>query len=112
MAVAPLLRAWLRRLRGSGVRFVMRNRWLGFAEAGGDRHRLRFATPQGEATVAARAVLLALGGGSWAKLGSDGAWVPLLQQCGVEVAPLRPSNCGFAARWTEHFRTRFAGHAV
>lgn len=105
---APLLRAWLHRLRESGVRFHVRHRWLGWADDGA----LRFATPSGEACVKSDAVVLALGGGSWAKLGSDGAWVPLLQQRGVEVAPLRPANCGFVLTWSDHFRQRFAGQAV
>ncbi len=110
MKAAPLLRAWLHRLREAGVRFHVRHRWLGWADDG----TLRFATPQGEMNVCASAVVLALGGGSWAKLGSDGAWVPLLAQRGVEVAPLLPSNCGFdvAGGWSEHLRSRFAGQPL
>ena len=110
MKAAPLLRAWLHRLRESGVRFHVRHRWLGWADDGA----LRFASPQGELNVCANAVVLALGGGSWAKLGSDGAWVPLLAQRGVEVAPLLPSNCGFdvAGGWSEHLRSRFAGQPL
>ena len=110
MKAAPLLRAWLHRLRESGVRFHVRHRWLGWADDGA----LRFASPQGELNVCASAVVLALGGGSWAKLGSDGAWVPLLAQRGVEVALLLPSNCGFdvAGGWSEHLRTRFAGQPL
>jgi predicted flavoprotein YhiN len=91
LKAAPLLRAWLHRLRSSGVQFAMRHRWLGWAADGA----LRFATPTGEVAVQADAVLLALGGGSWARLGSDGAWAPLLAERGVPVAPLLPSNCGF-----------------
>jgi len=91
MKAAPLLRAWLHRLRGLGVQFHMRHRWLGWDASGG----LLLQGPQGAVTVSARAVVLALGGASWARLGSDGAWVPWLQACGVAVAPLRPSNCGF-----------------
>lgn len=113
MKAAPLLRAWLQRLRhppggGPGVRFHMRHRWLGWV---GDGRTLRFETPSGEQPVEARAVLLALGGGSWARLGSNGAWVPLLAARGVAVAPLLPANCGFdvAGGWSEHFRSRFAG---
>ena len=113
MKAAPLLRAWLHRLRhpaggGPGVRFHMRHRWLGWAA---DGQALRFDTPAGEQTVHARALLLALGGGSWARLGSNGAWVPLLAARGVAVAPLLPANCGFdiAGGWSEHFRSRFAG---
>ncbi|KVW99485.1 NAD(FAD)-utilizing dehydrogenase [Thiobacillus denitrificans] len=110
MKAAPLLRAWLHRLRESGVRFHVRHRWLGWREDGA----LRFAAPQGELAVKADAVVLALGGGSWAKLGSDGAWVPLLAQRGIDVAPLLPSNCGFdvAGGWSEHLRSRFAGQPL
>ena len=131
LKAAPLLRAWLHRLRAAGVRFHMRHRWVGWEGGGGDGaggaaaagQRLRFIAPAGELSVDADAVVLALGGGSWARLGSDGAWLPLLAQQGVAVAPLRPSNCGFdmgrssadghvQAGWTEHFRSRFAGHPV
>ncbi len=91
MKAAPLLRAWLHRLRASGVQFFMRHRWLGWADDGA----LRFAAPSGEVLVQADAVVLALGGGSWARLGSDGAWVPLLAERGVPIVPLQPSNCGF-----------------
>ncbi|CAN5287938.1 NAD(P)/FAD-dependent oxidoreductase [soil metagenome] len=136
MKAAPLLRAWLHRLRSAGVQFSMRHRWLGWTEGGA----LKFSTPAGEALVEVDAVVLALGGGSWKRLGSDGAWVPLLAERGVAVAPLQPSNCGFdvvarpaaeavehgetrreflkeligqspmpQAGWTEHFSSRFAG---
>ncbi|MEP6876372.1 MAG: TIGR03862 family flavoprotein [Burkholderiales bacterium] len=109
LKAAPLLRAWLARLRAAGVVFHMRHRWLGWDAA----NALRFATPRGELARRADAVVLALGGGSWARLGSDGAWVPLLEGRGVEVAPLQPSNCGFdAAGWSEFFRSRFAGHPM
>jgi len=119
MKAAPLLRAWLHRLRAAGVRFHMRYRWLGWSSNGA----LRFATPTGEATRTFDAVVLALGGGSWARLGSDGAWVPWLAERGIDVAPLQPSNCGFdvvrltandepAPGWSEHFRSRFAGHPM
>ncbi|MHB1144183.1 MAG: TIGR03862 family flavoprotein [Thiobacillus sp.] len=110
MKAAPLLRAWLHRLRESGVRFHVRHRWLGWSADGA----LQFETPQGDIAVKADAVVLALGGGSWAKLGSDGTWVPLLAQRGVEVVPLLPSNCGFdvAGGWSEHLRSRFAGQPL
>ncbi|HLF96830.1 MAG TPA: TIGR03862 family flavoprotein [Methylococcaceae bacterium] len=108
MKAAPLLRAWLHRLREAGVRFHVRHRWCGWDENGA----LRFATPQGESAVAADTVVLALGGGSWAQLGSDGAWVPLFAQRGLSVAPLRPANCGFDVGWSEHFGGRFAGQPV
>jgi uncharacterized flavoprotein (TIGR03862 family) len=106
MKAAPLLRAWLHRLREAGVQFHMRHRWLGWRDG-----RLVFATPDGERVVDAHgsATVLALGGASWARLGSDGAWVPLLEARGVPVAPLEPANCGFDADWTEHFASRYAG---
>jgi uncharacterized flavoprotein (TIGR03862 family) len=145
MKAAPLLRAWLHRLRhpktnsphaghvvsgaapqggesalglpGSalarGVQFHMRHRWTGWAPDNGAQGDvgLCFDTPNGAVQVAARAVVLALGGGSWARLGSNGAWVPLLAQRGVAVAPLLPANCGFDVKggWSEHFASRFAG---
>lgn len=113
MKAAPMLRAWLHRLREAGVQFHMRHRWLGWeAAAGASPGTLRFATPEGERLVQAGAVVLALGGASWARLGSDGAWVPLLAARGVGVAPLRPANCGFDVAWSEHFHTRFAGQPV
>lgn len=105
MKAAPLLRAWLHRLRELGVRFHVRHRWLGWNDQGG----LRFTTPDGEIATTAAATVLALGGASWPQLGSDGAWVALLLQRGIEPAPLQPSNCGFNIAWSEHFRTRFAG---
>ncbi|NKI95991.1 TIGR03862 family flavoprotein [Rhizobacter sp. SG703] len=110
MKAAPLLRAWLQRLRAAGVRFHMRQRWLGWADDG----TLRFASPTGEHGVRADAVLLALGGASWSRLGSDGAWVPWLAQRAVDVAPLRPSNCGFDVTpgWSAHFSSRFAGEPL
>ncbi|NUO86207.1 MAG: TIGR03862 family flavoprotein [Cupriavidus sp.] len=115
MKAAPMLRAWLHRLRESGVQFHMRHRWLGWDdrdEDDGAGHALRFATPHGDTVVRARAVVLALGGASWARLGSDGAWVPHLAERGVEIAPLRPANCGFDVPWTEDFAARFAGAPV
>ena len=108
MKAAPLLRAWLHRLRGQGVRFHVRHRWLGW----GDDGSLRFATPDGEVFVHAAATVLALGGGSWARLGSDGRWVDVLRAAGVPVAPLQPANCGFDVAWSAHFRERFAGQPV
>jgi uncharacterized flavoprotein (TIGR03862 family) len=107
MKAAPLLRAWLHRLRERGVKFHMRHRWSGWNTDGA----LRFNTPTEEVFCKSDAVLLALGGGSWARLGSDGAWLPLLAARGVEVAPLLPSNCGFdvSGGWSGHFTSRFAG---
>ena len=111
MKAAPLLRAWLQRLRGQGVQFHMRHRWLGWKDQAASP-RLRFATPNGEIEVTSDAVVLALGGASWPRLGSDGAWQPWLTECGVEVAPMRPANCGFEVDWSAHFRERFAGQPV
>lgn len=111
MKAAPLLRAWLHRLRADGVQFHMRHRWRGWDE-GADALTLAFDTPGGQVNICADVAVLALGGGSWARLGSDGAWLPWLAACGIKVAPLLPSNCGFDVNWSEHFRTRFAGHPV
>jgi uncharacterized flavoprotein (TIGR03862 family) len=108
MKAAPLLRSWLHRLREIGVCFHARFRWTGWNEAGD----LRFDTPEGEQTVKADAILLALGGGSWPQLGSDGCWVPLLAQRGIAIAPLRPANCGFEVQWSTHLRERFAGEPL
>jgi len=107
MKAAPLLRAWLHRLRAHGVRFHPRHRWCGW-----DGAALRFTTPEGERRVAARAVILALGGGSWPQLGSDGSWTALLAAHGVPIAPLRPANCGFDVAWSATFAERFAGEPV
>lgn len=109
MKAAPLLRAWLYRLRQAGVRIHTRHRWQGWTAGGA----LRFATPQGEREVHADAAILALGGGSWAKLGSDGAWIPWLEAKGIRVAPLQPANCGFeVGAWSAHFRENFAGQPL
>lgn len=106
MKAAPLLRAWLKRLRDSGVVIHTRHRWLGWNADGS----LRISYPQGELQVRADAVVLALGGGSWARLGSDGAWQPLLTERAVDISPLRPSNCGFEVQgWSTVLRDKFAG---
>ena len=107
MKAAPLLRAWLHRLRKLGVRFHMRHRWRGWS---GDA--LAFDAPGGEVRVQARALVLALGGASWPRLGSDGVWVALLAAQGVRVASLRPANCGFDVGWSAHFAGRFGGAPV
>lgn len=112
MKAAPLLRSWLQRLRLSGVQFHMRQRWLGWQVAPDGTRIQRFTTANGEREITADAVVLALGGGSWARLGSDGAWLPLLAQHGVAVAPLQPANCGFDVEWSAHFRERFAGQPL
>jgi uncharacterized flavoprotein (TIGR03862 family) len=108
MKAAPLLRAWLQRLRAAGVHFHPRHRWLGWNGDGA----LRFATRNGEHAARADAVVLAPGGASWPQLGSDGGWTSLLAQRGAAVAPLRPSNCGFDVAWSAHFRQKFAGTPV
>jgi len=137
MKAAPLLRAWLQRLRhppagGTPVRFHMRHRWAGWVPTGGDDSpgAFQFDTPAGRQCVTAQAAMLALGGASWPRLGSDGAWVPWLAERGIEVAPLVPANCGFdvvptVAReaegalhdadeggWSGYFRQRFAGQPL
>jgi uncharacterized flavoprotein (TIGR03862 family) len=105
LKAAPLLRAWLHRLRGQGVQLHMRHRWQGWADDGA----LRMATPQGERRVQARATVLALGGASWQRLGSDGAWWPWLQAAGVALRRLVPSNCGFDVAWSEKLQREHAG---
>jgi hypothetical protein len=107
MKAAPLLRTWLHKLRVNGVSFYMRHKWLGW-----DNGMLRFQTPDGEKKVGANAVILALGGGSWSRLGSTGSWVPLLVWQGVPVEALQPSNCGFDVGWSEFFQSRFAGQPL
>ncbi|MBN9046421.1 MAG: TIGR03862 family flavoprotein [Rhizobiales bacterium] len=106
MKASPLLRAWLRRLEGQGVRVLTRHRWTGFD--GG--HRVE--TPEGPRTVECDAALFAFGGASWPKLGSDGAWIAPFAAKGVAIAPLRSANCGFDVAWSEYFRDRFAGAPV
>lgn len=108
MKAAPLLRAWLRRLRAQGVRLHMRHRWRGWTSDG----RLQFDTPTGGTSVRADVIVLALGGASWPQLGSDGAWAGLLAEKGVPSASFKPSNCGFDVGWSDHFRMRFAGAPV
>lgn len=120
MKAAPLLRAWLHRLRGAGVRFHMRHRWQGAWDAieplasgtAPGPGALRFDTPQGEHRHPADAVLLALGGASWPRLGSDAAWVPWLVARGIDLAPLRPANCGFDVGWSDFVRERHAGAPI
>lgn len=111
MKAAPLLRAWLSRLRTGGVFLHVRHRWenLQIADEG---WALEFVTPSGRMRETFSAVVFALGGGSWSKLGSDGAWVERLQTLGVPIAPLLPSNCGFDVRWSDHFREHFAGEPL
>jgi uncharacterized flavoprotein (TIGR03862 family) len=107
MKAAPLLRAWLHRLREAGVRLHMRHRWLGWRDGA-----LVLDTPEGEQVLRPDATVLALGGASWPRLGSDGAWQPLLAAEGVAVEPLVPSNCGFDTDWSEHFASRHAGEPL
>ena len=108
MKASPLLRAWLTRLNASNVTVHLRHKWTGFLPDGS----LHFNTPNGDVTVKADAVVLALGGGSWSRLGSDGAWVPWLKQAGAQVEALRPANCGFDVAWSEHFREKYDGHPI
>ena len=102
---APLLRGWVRRLREAGVRFHVQHRWLGWDETGA----LRFATTTGEARFSAHATILAMGGGSWPQLGSDGTWATPMVDAGIDIAPLQPANCGFDIGWSTHLAERFAG---
>jgi uncharacterized flavoprotein (TIGR03862 family) len=108
MKASPLLRAWLARLSASGVTFKLRHLWAGWDAA----DRLQFATPEGQVSVAVDATVLALGGASWPRLGSDGAWVAPLEQAGIAVAPLQPANCGVLVAWSDVFRQRFAGQPL
>jgi len=108
MKASPLLRAWLRRLAAKGVQVALRHRWTGWDAAG----RLRFDHDGEETSIAADVAVLALGGASWPKLGSDGGWADILQGEGIAVSPLRPANCGFLAEWSEIFRKRFEGQPL
>jgi uncharacterized flavoprotein (TIGR03862 family) len=108
MKASPLLRAWLRRLVANGVTFRLRHRWRGWDETG----RLLFDTPNGRTAVAAEASVLALGGASWPKLGSDGAWGAVVAEVGIAVTPLQPANCGFLVDWSDIFRSRFEGEPL
>jgi uncharacterized flavoprotein (TIGR03862 family) len=108
MKAAPLLRRWLHRLRGAGVEFRSRHRWAGWSDDG----MPRFMTPSGEIRLSADVLVLAMGGASWPRLGSDGAWVPLLAGRGIAIEPLVPANCGFDAAWSASFAERFAGHPL
>ena len=105
LKASPLLRAWLRRLDAMGVSFLLRHRWTGWDGDG----RLVFQAPQGRQIVDAHTTVLALGGASWPRLGSDGGWADVLQARGIEVLPLRPANCGFVVNWSTIFRDRFEG---
>ena len=105
---SPLLRAWLRRLDSMGVRFAFRQRWHGWDAEG----RLLFQTPQGERAIEARTTVLALGGASWPRLGSDGSWAKALAAKGVAISPLRPANSGFMVAWSDVFRNRFEGQPL
>ena len=105
---SPLLRAWLRRLDSMGVQLALRHRWIGWDDSG----RLLFQTPDGQRTVDISATVLALGGASWPRLGSDGTWVETLAAKGVDISRLRPANCGFTVAWSEIFRDRFEGQPL
>jgi hypothetical protein len=105
---SPLLRAWLRRLGSMDAQLALRHRWTGWDEEG----RLLFETPEGQRTVESRATILALGGASWPRLGSDGSWVEILAKKAVAISPLRPANCGFSIAWSDLFRDRFEGQPL
>ena len=105
MKAAPLLRTWLTRLRENGLTIYPKHRWLGWDDAG----QIKLQSPEGELTRSYDVLILALGGGSWKKLGSDGHWMPILEEQGVATSPLLPSNCGFLSNWSEHLKTNFAG---
>ncbi|PDT76625.1 TIGR03862 family flavoprotein [Bradyrhizobium sp. C9] len=105
---SPLLRAWLRRLDAAGVAFAFRHRWIGWDDSGG----LLFATPDGPRVVNADASVLALGGASWPRLGSDGTWTVTVAAKGIAVAPMRPANSGFTVAWSDVFRDRFEGQPL
>jgi uncharacterized flavoprotein (TIGR03862 family) len=105
---SPLLRAWLRRLDATGVQFAFRHRWTGWDDQG----RLRFQTPDGAHAIAAEATVLALGGASWPRLGSDGGWVDILTAKSIAVSKLRPANSGFTVAWSDVFRDRFEGQPL
>jgi uncharacterized flavoprotein (TIGR03862 family) len=105
LKASPLLRAWLRKLDAMGVSFSMRHRWTGWDDGG----RLLFQTPAGESAVEAGVAVLALGGASWPRLGSDGGWVETVRGKGVGVSPIKPANCGFIVNWSDIFRERFEG---
>jgi flavoprotein, HI0933 family/uncharacterized flavoprotein, PP_4765 family len=108
MKAAPLVRAWLHRLRESGVNFHVRHYWQGWDE----QNNLLFSSPDGQKKVQAAATLLALGGASWPRLGSDGKWTNLLINDGIQVIPLKPANCGINIAWSDFFRQKFAGSPV
>jgi uncharacterized flavoprotein (TIGR03862 family) len=108
MKASPLLRAWLRRLDSLGVRFAFRHRWTGWDEEA----RLSFDIPDGLRAIEARATVLALGGASWPRLGSEGAWTKILAAKGVTISPLKPANCGFIVAWSGVFRDRFEGQPL
>ena len=105
---SPLLRAWLQRLNAEGVTFAFRHRWIGWDTQG----RLQFRTPDGMQAVDVSAAVLALGGASWPRLGSDAGWVDILAAKGVAISPLKPANCGFAVAWSDVFRDRFEGEPL
>ena len=105
---SPLLRAWLRRLDSQGLQLAVRHRWMGWDESG----NLLFRTPDRPRAIDASATVLALGGASWPRLGSDGAWTETLAMKGVAISPMRPANCGFTVAWSDIFRNRFEGQPL
>jgi uncharacterized flavoprotein (TIGR03862 family) len=103
MKASPLLRAWLNRLNGLGVQFITRATWTGWDQSGA-------LTFQGSSPTRPDVTILAVGGASWPRLGSDGSWATLLP--GTELAPFKPANCGFLYNWSAHFAARFAGQPL
>jgi len=108
MKAAPFLRAWLHRLRLQGVRFHVRHRWMGWTSDGA----LILIGPESEICIKPDATILALGGASWPKLGSDGSWVPLLEEKGIHITPLQSANCGFEVPWSDLLKQKFAGEPL
>lgn len=105
---SPLLRAWLKRLGERGVKFELRHRWTGWSESG----HLQFETGHGQRSLKADVTVIALGGASWPRLGSDGGWADVLQSKGISISPLRPANSGFSVAWSDIFRDRFEGQPL
>ena len=108
MKASPLLRAWLARLRSLNVTFRPRHRWIGWDE----EDRLQFKTRDGRVAVETGPTIFALGGASWPRLGPDGHWTAIFAEAGISVSPLKPSNCGFVADFSDLFRERFEGHPL
>lgn len=105
MDAVQLRRAWIKRLQQQGVQFHLSNRWIGWNE----KNELLFETRQGIHSFKASATILAMGGASWPKTGSDGSWLKILRQEGIKIEPFKPANCGFNVNWSDYFRQKYAG---